>query len=196
MTEVVFEKWPSIMRERNLRLVIEEKIDGTNGAIHIQDNQVVGIQSRKRLITPEDDNFGFARWVMEHEDVLVDALGEGLHFGEWWGSGIQRGYGLTNGDKRFSLFNSARWAGARDHFESLNVGLNVVPTLFHGKAGTDGIEGTKAHALAILRSQGSLASPGFKNPEGLIINFLDFPGFRLKEIPEGWEPDSKSATRG
>ena len=31
----------------------------------------------------------------------------GRHFGEWWGSGIQRGYGLD--EKTFSLFNAYRW---------------------------------------------------------------------------------------
>ena len=52
--------------------------------------------------------FGFARWVETNRERLITLLGPGLHFGEWWGSGIQRGYGLTKGDKRFSLFNVER----------------------------------------------------------------------------------------
>lgn len=192
---VEFQKWPSIPRLTNLFLVIEEKLDGTNSAFHIEDGRVVGVQSRKRLITPDNDNFGFARWVMEREDILVDSLGDGLHYGEFWGSGIQRGYGLTNGDKRFSLFNSARWASAREYFESLGIGLSVVPTLFHGKVGTAGIEGAVDSALNTLKENGSLAAPGFDRPEGVIVNMMDFRG-RFKVIPEGWEPNSKSATRG
>ena len=35
-------------------------------------------------------------------------LGVGQHFGEWWGFGIQRGYGLH--ERRFSLFNTGRWS--------------------------------------------------------------------------------------
>ncbi|MCJ7726507.1 MAG: hypothetical protein MUP76_09000, partial [Acidimicrobiia bacterium] len=46
-----------------------------------------------RWITPEVDNYGFARWVKDHEEELRTGLGAGLHFGEWWGQGIQRRYG-------------------------------------------------------------------------------------------------------
>jgi hypothetical protein len=190
-----FQAWPKTVRFENLFLVIEEKLDGSNSGFEIRDGQIVGIQSRKRLITPESDNFGFARWVREREDVLVDTLGDGRHYGEYWGSGIQRTYGLTTGDKRFSRFNSARWASARDHFESLGIGLSVVPTLFHGKVGPLGIEGAIERSLATLRHEGSQAQPGFMNPEGVIVNMLDFQS-RFKVIPSGWEPDSKSATRG
>lgn len=191
---VEFQGWPKTVRFENLYLVAEEKIDGTNAAFHIEDGKVVGIQSRKRLITPESDNFGFARWVREREDVLVEALGDGLHFGEFWGSGIQRGYGLTNGEKRFSLFNSARWASAREHFESLDIGLSVVPTLFQGKVGSDGVHGVIEYSLSLLSANGSWASPGFDRPEGIIVNMLDFKS-RFKVIPDGWDSD-KSATRG
>ncbi len=62
------------------------------------------IGSRTRWITAQDDNHGFARWVEGNKQELLK-LGAGRHFGEWWGSGIQRGYGLQKGEKRFSLFN-------------------------------------------------------------------------------------------
>src|ERR1700731_4680286 len=52
------------------------------------------------------DNFGFAKRVLEHADELR-ALGAGRHYGEWYGLGIQRNYGLQ--EKRFALFNVARW---------------------------------------------------------------------------------------
>ena len=52
------------------------------------------------------DNHGFARWVSENAEELLK-LGEGRHYGEWHGKGIQRGYGLE--EKRFSLFNVTRW---------------------------------------------------------------------------------------
>jgi len=64
--------------------------------------------SRSRWLQPgKQDNFGFAGWVAANAEALVALLGPGRHFGEWWGGGIQRKYGL--GAKRFSLFNVSRY---------------------------------------------------------------------------------------
>ena len=124
---------------------------------------LVYAQSRKRVITPDADNHGFARWVWGNAEGLVQALGEGLHFGEWWGSGIQRGYGLRNGEKRFSLFNTARW---HDIDELSKVpGLGAVPVLYDGLFSTGAVD----HAKGDLRTYGSSASPGFMNPEGVVV---------------------------
>lgn len=90
--------------------------------------------SRSRFITPEDDNFGFARWAQAHAEELLP-LGPGRHFGEWWGSGIQRGYGLTKGEKRFSLFAVHRWADDRDRVKfpaDRPACCGVVPVLYRG----------------------------------------------------------------
>lgn len=117
-------------------------------------------QSRKRLITPgkANDNFGFAGWVESNADELVAALGPGLHFGEWWGNGIQRGYGQT--ERRFSLFNTHRHKDLADH-----PLLDVVPVLYHGPNDTDKVAST----LADLKEHGSCAAPGFMNPEGICV---------------------------
>jgi hypothetical protein len=53
------------------------------------------------------DNFGFAGWVKDNAAALVALFGPGRVFGEWWGAGIQRRYGLTA--KRFSPFNVSRY---------------------------------------------------------------------------------------
>jgi hypothetical protein len=90
-------------------MIVTEKLDGTNAQVHITDDGRIFAGSRNRWITPDADNFGFARWVAEHEEELR-ALGPGSHYGEWWGSGIQRRYGLD--EKRFSLFNVGRWTRA------------------------------------------------------------------------------------
>lgn len=90
MEFVEFPKMPRLSRE----CVITEKIDGTNAQIFIADDcETMLIGSRTRWITPENDNAGFARWCMEHKEDLL-RLGPGRHFGEWWGQGIQRNYGL------------------------------------------------------------------------------------------------------
>lgn len=137
---------------------------------------VVYAQSRKRIITPDSDNFGFAAWVYANAETIVEDLGEGLHFGEWWGSGIQRGYGLEKGDKRFSLFNVKRWyepcpighAGGEPCFipkQFKTPKLSVVPVLYRGPFVMSRIQA----ALVDLDLYGSYASHGFFRPEGVVV---------------------------
>lgn len=161
MSELTFEPWPKIPR-LNRDIVITEKIDGTNAAVIITDDGQVGAQSRTRLITPDADNFGFARWVYDNAEALADAFGPGRHFGEWWGSGIQRGYGLTKGEKRFSLFNVNRYADV--DLSSLE-GVALVPTLYVGPFTTEAVAGSVAELAAL----GSLAARGFMRPEGVVV---------------------------
>jgi hypothetical protein len=152
-----FPKIPRLSRE----VVITEKIDGTCGVIAIGDDGDMYVGSRNRWITPEDDNFGFAKWAFEHAKELHEGLGPGRHFGEWWGSGIQRGYGLPKGEKRFSLFNTSKWSD-----DSVRPSCcHVVPVII--SAGFN--SATVDYALEKLFKEGSLASPGFMRPEGIII---------------------------
>lgn len=157
--ELTFEPWPKIAR-LNRDCVITEKIDGTNAAVIVTDDGQVGAQSRTRLITPDADNFGFARWVHDNAEALAATLGPGRHFGEWWGQGIQRKYGLDH--KRFSLFNVNRY-GALDLSALPNVAC--VPTLWTGAFRTDYV----AAVLETLRHTGSQAAPGFMRPEGVVV---------------------------
>lgn len=165
-----FPKMPRLSRE----VIISEKIDGTNAQILIAANDKLFLTtgravyqndefsifagSRTRWITPADDNAGFARWVVEHAEELLQ-LGPGRHFGEWWGQGIQRGYGLK--EKRFSLFNVSRWSGDSERPSC----CHVVPELYRGPFDTNIIE----LELDLLRTGGSLAAPGFMRPEGIVV---------------------------
>ena len=158
---ITFEAWPKIAR-LNRDMQITEKIDGTNAAVIVTEWGDVGAQSRSRLITPDADNFGFARWVAGNAPALADALGPGRHFGEWWGSGIQRGYGLTKGEKRFSLFNINRYADA--DLSGL-PGVALVPLLMEGRFDVGAVDAT----LDNLRAYGSAAAPGFMRPEGVVV---------------------------
>lgn len=177
MTDFIeFPKMARLSRE----CIITEKIDGTNGCILINDDGLF-VGSRTRWITPEDDNHGFARWAKEHESDLM-ALGKGLHFGEWWGSGIQRGYGLKNGDKRWSLFNALRWceygtaprriptADPRiEKYQQVAPSCcSIVPVLFRGLFDTAFVE----DVLRELGTYGSKAAPGFAKPEGVVVYHL------------------------
>lgn len=183
--------------------MITEKIDGTNASVFIWDptdpkNEELGIGSwpdgrhtsepvqkvgpyfilagsRNRWISPKDDNYGFASWVQEHAEELVK-LGPGHHFGEWWGSGINRGYDVP--DKRFSLFNVSRWfkhgvphvptSAIADpaKLQVAPVCCSVVPVLYAGEE----FHTSVAHqVLGELAHSGSVAAPGFMRPEGIVI---------------------------
>lgn len=153
-----FVEFPKIARY-NRNIVITEKIDGTNAQIYIDDTgEKIYAGSRNKWISVEDDNYGFARWVQENRDELIK-LGPGSHFGEWWGAGIQRRYGLDH--KRFSLFNSARW-NVENPAPSC---CHVVPVLHQGLI----TEVDVKQVLENLRDGGSIAAPGFMNPEGIVV---------------------------
>lgn len=151
-----FISFPKMPRFRKQKYVITEKIDGTNGVIHITDNGEVFAGSRNRWLTPTEDNHGFYKFVIENIEDLK-SLGPGYHFGEWFGLGIQRGYELS--EKRFALFNIGRWNEETkpkccylvphiDTRQVLDINLNFY---------TEG-----------LRSSGSLIN-NFKKPEGICI---------------------------
>lgn len=151
-----FEAFSSIPRLKR-GCVISEKIDGTNAQVYVGEDGTVLAGSRNRWITPDDDNCGFARWVAAHDDELRAGLGVGRHYGEWWGSGIQRRYGLS--EKRFSLFNSGRWSSERP------ACCHVVPVLYAGEFSTNAVDAV----LNSLAAYGSIAAPGFMQPEGIVV---------------------------
>jgi hypothetical protein len=151
-TFVPFPKIPRLKRG----CIITEKLDGTNAQVVVGEDGSVRAGSRNRWITPENDNFGFARWVQQNADQLRE-LGPGQHFGEWWGCGIQRGYDLS--ERRFSLFNSGRWSSERP------TCCHVVPVLYAGDFDTTTVD----TVLSDLRREGSRAAPGFGKPEGIIV---------------------------
>ncbi len=159
--------------------VITEKIDGTNASVVIaptdpadaeitiaeRDGMSMFAGSRTRWIVPGADNFAFAGWVKANSDALW-SLGEGTHCGEWWGLGVQRGYGLT--ERRFSLFNTLRWADDRDREKyptDRPACCHVVPVLYRGLFGPKHAE----DYIAKLSHEGSMAAPGFMKPEGIVV---------------------------
>lgn len=179
-------------------IIVTEKIDGTNAAVVIrkirpyehEDKKVIGpgivintnggkmdgweplfiyAQSRKRVISPEDDNFGFAQWVRDHAHELVK-LGTGVHFGEWWGAGIQRKYGLA--ERRFSLFNVLKWGDRLERDEDGECIETDRPTCCHvvpvlatfEQFDTNAIQATVSNLI----KNGSAAAPGFMDPEGIV----------------------------
>lgn len=184
-----FRKMGRLSRE----MFITEKLDGTNGVILVankldvqggaidgefqgykalviaeNETQVMFAGSRTRWLdtTSKGDNYGFAKWVQKNSEELFK-LGEGRHFGEWWGQGIQRNYGLK--EKRFSLFNIQRWVRQgqplAENQRYLPSCCDLVPVLFQGQFDTEVCD----RFLTYLRLQGSQAVPGFMKPEGIVV---------------------------
>jgi len=187
MKFVDFKKIPRLSRD----IIVTEKLDGSNGQIYIakeeeltslddyffieehllarKDNLLMFAGSRNRWlqIGKQTDNMAFASWVKENAEELFQ-LGEGRHFGEWYGKGIQRGYGLE--EKRFALFNVSKWV-AKDDFITIEkqqhapACCSVVPVMYEGPFDTTTIN----DVLDILKKNGSLAVHGYMNPEGICI---------------------------
>lgn len=189
MTNPVFEPFPKIPR-LNRTISITEKIDGTNAQVVVTEDGLVLAGSRTRWITPDNDNAGFAKWVAANEEALRTGLGIGTHYGEWWGAGIGRGYGLSQlrtdqngkthqlgkvGEKRFSLFNAHRWTD-----DVRPIICSVVPTLYVGAFSQAAI----FDVLDCLRKNGSIAQPGYMKPEGVVI-YMHASGTMHKVLLEG-----------
>lgn len=176
-----FKAFPKITKLNKIKMTITQKIHGTNAQIVIQgplkmvnatdakltqyrvDNNfyLVRAGSRNRWITPENDNYGFADFVDKNAIELINALGEGQHFGEWAGPGINSGEGLK--EKTLCLF---------DAYKYLNVNLpknvTTVPILYSGELSLGKIE----EVMADLKKNGSKLVPGFMRPEGVVVNTM------------------------
>lgn len=86
------------------------KLHGTNAAIVVE-NGKISCQSRNQIITPLNDNIGFAKWVSELPKQAIgsiarlakdcdfvakrDYVDKTILYGEWCGNGIQSGVGIN-----------------------------------------------------------------------------------------------------
>lgn len=196
-----FEPFQKIARLRR-DCVITEKIDGTNAQIYIVTTMEVSepkaiaswllphggsthmfAGSRGRWITPTDDNFGFAKWAKENADTL-SLLGPGRHFGEWWGQGVQRGYGQDH--KIFSLFNTGRWNLAENPPPPC---CGIVPILYRGLFTSEVVW----QCIQSLQQFGSVVAPGFMNPEGVVVYHFANQSMFKQTIEKDDAPKGKAA---
>lgn len=169
-----FQEFPKMARFSR-EVIVTEKIDGTNAQVFIGEDGTFLTGSRTRWITPDNDNHGFSRWAHEHKEQLM-RLGPGRHFGEWWGQGIQRGYGMPY--KCFSLFNVMRWCLSGTEPQQIPTGdprqvkmqqvlpdcVGLVPVVWRGNF--DYL--CTQRILEDLQTHGSYAAP-FMSPEGIVI---------------------------
>lgn len=173
-TFIPYGKTPRLFRNAT----ITEKLDGTNGGIIIGRDGTVQAQSRNRFIVRgrKTDNYGFAGWVEDNATLLAELLGPGRHFGEWWGHGIGRGYGKAPGERFFSLFDTHKF---RDAPLGLVEGLGYVPIMWTGTFSTEHVQ----YAINTLVEEGSIAAPGYMNPEG-VITYHSAIGQKFKTLIE------------
>jgi len=202
-----FIKFPKIPHSNKEKVIVTEKLDGINGQIAIitaslayynyhksiiiaveaipedPDNfYMMLVGSHNRYITPEQDNFGFATWVKDNSEELFK-LGDGRHYGEWYGKGIQRGYGLE--DKRFALFDALRFGA---HNPNTPKCCEVVTIL----ESTSQEDLNLTHWLNVLHDSGSVHVEGFLQPEGVVATYIR-SGSRVKRTLENtggkWKDD-------
>ena len=195
MSTANYNSFPSIERLENIYCIISEKIDGTNGLIEINETNV-RFGSRNRYISFSDDNAGFANFFRHYEakleDVAKDVITKELElngetltscnesyplriYGEWFGCGIQRGYGLK--DKFFMPFSSF-YGEKLIEYQVPNV---ITPNIMYTGKFSMEVVGT---CMQQLKLNGSGVVKDYKQPEGIVIFFPKY-NFRLKETFDG-----------
>lgn len=179
-----FKSYNKIRRLENANMTITQKLNGTNALVVVFTNEKGELDlktgSRTRWITPEDDNFGFSKFVHDNKEEFIDLLGEGWHYGEWIGPGINSGEGLDR--RKFVLFEWYRFVDAEFPPNTMTV-----PVLYKGSFDSVKIQ----EVLGNLKAQGSALVPGFMRPEGIVI---DVDGKKYKAVFEaeetGWRKPS------
>lgn len=164
-----FVGWPSIQRLSSDIVTVTEKVDGSNGVIWVGPDKQVLAGSRNGWLLDGRENYGFAAWVAAHADTLW-MLGEGYHYGEWFGCGIQRGYGLP--EKRFASFEYWR--------DDLPICMLKVPLLYQGIYRNETLD----EQIAILQRYGSKLVPDFMKPEGIVVQYRSAKGVKFKKFCE------------
>lgn len=160
--------------------IITEKIDGTNACLEVTETSMTACSRTRRLVTTYADaptvwyehdakgrpvdNYGFGAWAAENSHLLA-RLAPGRHFGEWYGRGIQRGYGLPV--KKLAFFNTSM-TDPKATLPELAEVVRCTPVLYEGEFSELAIE----NAMATLMVHGSYAAPGCMHPEGVVVHFL------------------------
>jgi hypothetical protein len=108
------------------------KIHGTNAAVVVK-NDEHWFQSRERVISPGDDNFGFAAFAANNMEYFQEACRfiRSLYncetvafFGEWCGKGIAKGVAVSELERMFVIFKvkaDDKWIDLNPSFISNNL---------------------------------------------------------------------------
>jgi hypothetical protein len=144
------------------------KLHGTNAGVsytsgYEPDSSMYWIQSRENIITPEQDNAGFAFFVESKKEVFkkfVDQISASSFYdfrhntvtiyGEWCGGNIQKGVGISNLPKSFFIF-----------------GVKITPH-------------TSSEEELRLKPAFWIPSHYLKSPDDGIYNIEDFPTWEME----------------
>lgn len=188
MSDLEFKSWREIEKYQGVHVIITEKIHGTNAQIHVySESEGAPLKARagsrnRYLDVLGSDNYGFAVYVKAHEQEICEKLGEGRHYGEWVGPGINGEYGLP--DKHLVLFDHKRHPKEKFDAGQMPPRMLPIPVLYDGPYSIEAVQAT----LEKLRTEGSVLSPGFMKPEGVVLHFPQFNSmkkrvFKAEETP-------------
>lgn len=182
-----FKPWRTIKRlDRSMWCIITEKLHGSSAQILIEEvsinhptdycdittetNYRILAGSRNRWLSPgkETDNYGFAQWVEDNKQELIEKLGTGTHYGEWYGVGINKGYNLK--ERHLALFNTEIFLKEDGISMTPPQNVEVVPVLYKGVYSQEAVD----RCMEKLKNEGSVMQPGFMKPEGIVIEFPAF----------------------
>lgn len=129
-------KWPDIESFFNIRRDLKGaglaptihykakiKIHGSNAGVTITSDGKIAAQSRTQIITPQNDNMGFATWVHKNIDYFKgldfrsrDAdnkqRGSVTIFGEWCGRAVQKNTSISDIDRKIFAVFAIQYSGA------------------------------------------------------------------------------------
>lgn len=188
MTVPEFHKWPKTARADS-PVVVTEKLDGTNAVIWVSEDETeIAAGSRNRwlytsklgveYLTTFGDNYGFGAWVHRHANMLKPRLGPGWHYGEWWGHGIARGYGLDH-----KIFTPFYPLDILPSTQQEGTEIRPLTVLYEGPMNHAEIQIVERS----LKDHGSVAVEGYLYPEGIVIRF-DHNGVRFKRVMDKTGP--------
>lgn len=115
------EQFRHVVREapkETLKFVGTVKLHGTNASVVLDNEGNIYTQSKKNIITPEQDNYGFAQYVEDNKEHAFKPMLARIFssieynnkfeyiavYGEWCGKGIQDKVAITQLDKMFVIF--------------------------------------------------------------------------------------------
>lgn len=103
--------------EDDITFIGTVKLHGTNAGVCFTDSSDLWVQSRKRIINPDNDNYGFAKYVLENneqinsliQNIIKEYNVDTIHniisiYGEWCGSNIQANVSISGLPKMWVLF--------------------------------------------------------------------------------------------
>lgn len=162
-----------------------EKIHGGNLSIVIDQNQCLTCQSRERIITPEDDCYGFAKFVEKNKERIINDFPHNtVIYGEWAGKGIQNKVAVCELEKFWVIFavktinggyvDISNWA-TPDDIRIFNIYDNKIWTIdIDFESPGDVINQINAWTLEVEEESPFAAKFGVKDiGEGIVFHAVD-----------------------